>query len=165
VDVDESTRPGEPPRDYVLRLAAEKAAAGAHPGELVLAADTTVVIDGEILGKPSDPEDARRMLRLLSGRVHTVLTGIALADASAGRRETDLDESQVRITPMSDEEIAWYVETGEPMDKAGAYAIQGLGALLVEAVEGNYTNVVGLPIPCTSRLFARLGYNLRDFRP
>lgn len=164
MDLDESPWPDEPPRDYVLRLAEEKAAARAHPGELVLAADTTVVIDGEILGKPNDPQDARRMLRLLAGRVHTVLTGIALEDAAAGRRETDLDESRVRIAQMSDEEIAWYVDTGEPMDKAGAYAIQGLGSLLVEAVEGNYTNVVGLPIPCTHRLFRRMGYDLKDFR-
>lgn len=162
--MDESPRPGEPPRDYVLRLAAEKAAVRAQPGELILAADTTVVIDGEILGKPTDREDARRMLRLLSGRVHTVLTGIALEDGSAGRRETDVDRSRVRMIDMSEEEIDWYVDSGEPLDRAGAYAIQGLGSLLVEAVEGNYTNVVGLPIPCTKRLFARLGYELRDFR-
>jgi septum formation protein len=163
VDLDESPRNGELPRDYVLRLAIEKAAARAEPGELVLAADTIVVIDGEMLGKPLDREDACRMLRRLAGREHTVFTGIALADPSRGEEEADLDESRVQIAPLSAEEIAWYVDTGEPLDKAGAYAIQGLGSLLVERVEGNYTNVVGLPIPRTYRLFKRLGYDLRDF--
>ena len=158
-DVDESLRPGEPPRDYVLRLASEKASL---PGELVLAADTVVVVDGEILGKPRDDEDARRMLRLLSGREHTVLTGVALRDAAA--QAAEVDETRVRFAALSDAEIDWYVATGEPRDKAGAYAIQGLGSLFVEAVEGSYSNVVGLPIPRMYRLFARLGYDLKDFR-
>jgi septum formation protein len=161
--LDESPRSGEHPRDYVLRLAVEKAAAQAHPGELVLAADTTVVIDGEILGKPYDPEDARRMLRLLSGRVHTVLTGVALEEPATDRRASDVDESSVRFAPLTEEEIGWYAGTGEPLDRAGAYAIQGFGSLFVDAVEGNYTNVVGLPIPRVYRLFARMGYDLRDF--
>jgi septum formation protein len=156
VDLDESPLPGEAPRDYVLRLAVEKAAAAS--GELVLAADTTVVVDGEILGKPRDDEDARRMLRLLSGREHSVLTGIALGKAA------EVDETLVRFAPLSEAEIDWYVATGEPRDKAGAYAIQGLGSLFVESVEGSYSNVVGLPIPRMYRLFARLGYDLKDFR-
>lgn len=163
VDLDETPRPGEPPRDYVLRLAAEKAAARAEPGELVLAADTVVVVDGEILGKPRDPEDAKRMLRLLSGRTHTVLTGIALEEPGRGRL-ADVDASEVRVAALSDGEIGWYVDTGEPRDKAGAYAIQGLGSLFVEGVDGNYSNVVGLPIPRTYRLFARMGYDLKEFR-
>ena len=163
VDLDETPRPGEDPREYVLRLAAEKAEAQARPGELVLAADTVVVVDGEILGKPRDPDDARRMLRLLSGRAHTVLTGIALEEPGGGRA-ADVDESEVRVAALSGEEIDWYVATDEPRDKAGAYAIQGLGSLFVEALEGNYSNVVGLPIPRTYRLFARLGYDLKDFR-
>ena len=162
MDLDESLRPGEPPWAYVLRLAAEKAAARIEPGELVLAADTTVVVDGEILGKPRDEDDARRMLRLLSGRDHTVLTGIALEEGD--RRLAEVDETRVRFAPLSDAEVDWYVATGEPMDKAGAYAIQGLGSLFVEAVEGSYSNVVGLPIPRVYRLFARLGYDLKDFR-
>lgn len=162
VDVDESLLPDESPRDYVLRLATEKASAQAHPGELVLAADTTVVLDGEILGKPRDDEDARRMLRLLSGREHTVLTGVALQDASG--KAAEVDETRVRFAPLSDGEIDWYVATGEPRDKAGAYAIQGLGSLFVEAVEGSWSNVVGLPVPRTYRLFARLGYDLKEFR-
>lgn len=161
VDLDETPRPGEDPRAYVLRLAAEKAAARAEPGELVLAADTVVVVDGEILGKPRDPEDARRMLRLLSARTHTVLTGIALEEP--GREGmADVDASEVRMAALSEDEIAWYVDTGEPRDKAGAYAIQGLGSLFVEAVDGNYSNVVGLPIPRTYRLFRRMGYDLKE---
>lgn len=162
VDLDESPRPGEAPGDYVLRLAIEKAAARVEPGELVLAADTTVVVDGEILAKPLDDEDARRMLRLLAGREHSVLTGIALHGPDG--QAAEVDESRVRFAPLSDAEIDWYVATGEPRDKAGAYAIQGLGSLFVEAVEGNWTNVVGLPVPRMYRLFARLGYDLRAFR-
>ena len=162
-DIDESPRPGEEPRAYVLRLAKEKAAAQAGPGELVLAADTTVVIDGEILGKPEDPEDARRMLRRLADREHQVLTGIALEEPGRGRA-SDVVETRVRMAALTDEEMAWYVGTGEPMDKAGAYAIQGVGSLFVEAVDGTPSNVVGLPVPAVYRLFARLGYDLRSFR-
>ena len=167
VDLDESPLPGEAPGDYVLRLAGEKAAmarkTGAGPGELVLAADTTVVVDGEILGKPLDGEDARRMLRRLSGREHSVLTGIALRGPH-GEAAAEVDETLVRFAPLSEAEIDWYVATGEPRDKAGAYAIQGLGSLFVEGVEGSWSNVVGLPIPRTYRLFARLGYDLKSFR-
>jgi septum formation protein len=162
VDLDESPLPGESPRDYVLRLATEKAAARVEPGELVLAADTTVVVDGEILGKPLDDDDACRMLRLLAGREHAVLTGIALQGFSG--KAAEVDETLVRFSPLSGAEIDWYVATGEPRDKAGAYAIQGLGSLFVEAVEGSWSNVVGLPVPRTYRLFARLGYDLKDFR-
>jgi septum formation protein len=166
-DVDETPHPGEEAEAYVVRLAREKAAAVARPGELVLAADTTVVVDGEILGKPLDAEDARRMLRQLAGREHEVLTGIALAepnDGDEGRIAARADLSRVRMAPLTDEEIDWYVATGEPMDKAGAYGIQGLGSLFVEAVDGNYTNVVGLPIPAVYKLFAELGYDLKSFR-
>lgn len=161
-DVDETPHPGEAPRDYVLRLAREKAAAVARsgaPGELVLAADTTVVLDGEILGKPVDEEDARRMLRLLAGREHEVLTGVALQEV-AGRGAAAVEATRVRMAPLDDREIGWYAATGEPRDKAGAYAIQGLGSLFVEAVDGNYSNVVGLPIPAVYRLFRELGYDI-----
>lgn len=162
VDLDETPRPGEDPRAYVHRLAKEKAAARAAPGELVLAADTTVVVDGEILGKPDDADDARRMLRSLSGREHQVLTGIALEEPGRGG-VSDVAETLVRMAALTEEEIDWYVATGEPMDKAGAYAIQGLGSLFVEAVDGNHSNVVGLPVPAVYRLFAKLGYDLRSF--
>lgn len=163
VDVDETPRPGEEPRGYVLRLAREKAAARAAPGELVLAADTSVVLDGEILGKPVDAADARRMLSRLAGREHTVLTGAALLEAGRGDASA-VEESRVRIAALSDEELRWYVATGETLDKAGSYAVQGLGAMFVEAVYGDYTNVVGLPLPATYRLFRDLGHDLRSFR-
>lgn len=170
VDLDETPRPDEEPGAYVFRLAREKAAARAGvPGgmELVLAADTTVVLDGEILGKPLDVPDARRMLGRIAGREHTVLTGVALHERRAGgevRQVSTVVSSRVRMAAMSERQIAWYAATGEPLDKAGSYAVQGLGALFVEEVFGNYTNVVGLPLPATYRLFAELGYDLRDFR-
>jgi septum formation protein len=164
VDLDETPRDGEPPRDYVVRLAAEKAEAQAHPGEIVLAADTTVVLDGGILGKPRDPDEARWMLARIAGREHTVFTGVALAEPGRGRRASGVETSRVRMASLDEEWIAWYVTTGEPLDKAGSYAIQGLGALIVEEVHGNYTNVVGLPLPLVHRLFREMGYDLRDFR-
>jgi septum formation protein len=164
VDLDETPAAGEPPEETVLRLAREKAAARAEPGELVLAADTVVVIDGELLGKPRDAEDARRMLARIAGREHTVLTGVALEEPGRGRRTSDVERSQVRMASLTPDEIAWYVATGEPLDKAGSYAIQGIGALLVEEVHGNYTNVVGLPLPLTRRLFREMGWELLEFR-
>jgi septum formation protein len=163
VDLDETPLPDEDPRDTVLRLARAKAAAQAHPGELVLAADTVVVIDGELLGKPTGPADARRMLGRIAGREHTVLTAVALEEPGRDRA-VDIATSRVRMAALSPEEIAWYVATGEPLDKAGSYAVQGIGALFVEEVYGNYTNVVGLPLPLTYRLFRELGYDLMAFR-
>ena len=170
VDLDETPRPGEAPHDYVLRLAAEKAAQAdlAEMGELVLAADTIVVLGDELLGKPRDPGDARRMLAKIAGRTHTVLTGVAFEERRDGRelrRTVRVESSQVRMAALSEAEIAWYVATGEPLDKAGSYAVQGLGALFVEAIEGNYSNVVGLPLPLTARLCRELGYDLLGFRP
>ena len=149
-NVDETARPGESPEDYVKRVARDKAmAAGAAPSEIVLGADTVVVIDGEILGKPTGSADAARMLGLLAGREHEVLTGICL------RRGADIviDCARTRVwfTPLTREEIAKYVASGEPMDKAGAYAIQGLASKFVERIEGSYTNVVGLPIELVYR--------------
>ncbi|HEV8577456.1 MAG TPA: Maf family protein [Thermoanaerobaculia bacterium] len=162
-DLDETPLPGEDPRDTVRRLAQAKAVARAHPGELVLAADTVVVIDGELLGKPTDPADARRVLGRIAGREHTVLTAVALEEPDRDRRAAGVATSRVRMATMSPAEIDWYVATGEPLDKAGSYAVQGLGALYIEEVLGNYTNVVGLPLPLTYRLFRELGYDLRDF--
>lgn len=130
----------------------------------MLAADTVVVIDGELLGKPRDPEDARRMLAKIAGREHTVLTGVALEEPGRNRRASALERSQVRMAKLTSEEIDWYVATGEPLDKAGSYAIQEIGALIVEEVHGNYTNVVGLPLPLTRRLFRELGWEMLDFR-
>lgn len=164
-DVDETTRPGEEPEAYVGRLALEKAALGAGPGELVLGADTVVVLDGHLLGKPSGPAAAAAMLRRIAGREHTVFTGVALLEAATGRRAVVVERSRVRMAALSEAEVDWYVATGEPLDKAGAYAVQGLGALFVEEVHGNWTNIVGLPLPATRRLFAELGYRIEDFRP
>ncbi len=146
VAVDERRQPGEPPDRYVARVARLKAEAGAvrHPAEVVLAADTAVVIGDDVLGKPADEEDAARMLRLLSGRAHQVLTGVAIAQG--GRTLVHVETTTVRVHPLSPEEIAWYVRTGEPRDKAGAYAIQGLASRFIAGVDGSYTNVVGLPV-------------------
>jgi len=162
-EVDESPLWGEGPAAYVRRLARAKAAAAARPGELALGADTTVVLDSELLGKPGDDAEARGMLRRIAGRDHVVLTAVALCEPATGRTVEALESARVRMAPMSEEEIAWYVSTGEPHDKAGAYAAQGLGALFVERIEGAFGTVVGLPLPATYRLFAELGYNLRRF--
>jgi septum formation protein len=143
-DVDETPQDGELPRDYVIRIAADKAYAAAGAGEIVLGADTTVVVDGEILGKPRDAADAARMLALLSGRRHEVLTGICLQ--SAGRTTLECAETSVWFMPLSGQEIDDYVASGEPMDKAGAYGIQGLASKFVQRIEGCYFNVMGLPV-------------------
>ncbi len=165
-DLDETPRLNESPRDLVLRLAEEKAAAVVRPGELAIAADTVVVIDGEILGKPTDPADACRALATIAGRTHEVWTGVAISELSnegARRVVADADRTLVCMAALTSQEIAEYVATGEPLDKAGSYAIQGLGALHVETIDGNYTNVVGLPLPLVRRLFARLGRDVRSF--
>ena len=143
--VDETPLGGEKPEDYVVRLAELKATAvPARPGETVLGADTTVVIDGEMLGKPADAADARRMLARLSGRQHEVLTGICL---KRGREVVrDCATTKVWFAPMSAREIEEYVASGEPMDKAGAYAIQGLASKFIQRIDGCYFNVVGLPV-------------------
>jgi septum formation protein len=156
-DVDESPQAGEKPEAYVLRVAAEKARAvlGSFRGCAVLAADTTVVVDGDMLGKPTSDEDAARMLARLSGRSHQVMTGAVVA--AAGRQSGTVVSTTVRFVPMSPADIAWYVATGEPADKAGAYAVQGLGGRFVESVEGSYSNVVGLPLDEVGRLLEDLG--------
>ena len=147
-DVDEALRAGEPPVDYVERLAREKAGAVARARlfGLVLGADTVVVVEGEVLGKPRDAEDARRMLRLLRGRWHEVLTGVALVRAEDARAAVAHERTRVRFAEMTDAEVDWYVSTGEPADKAGAYAVQGRAALFIDGLEGDYWNVVGLPV-------------------
>ena len=154
-DVDESLRAGEQVTRYVERLAREKAetVAARRLFGLVLGADTTVVVEGEVLGKPRDETEARRMLRRLRGHWHEVVTGVALVRAETKQAVTTHARTRVRFAPMTDEEVDWYIATGEPADKAGAYAIQGHGALFIEAIDGDYWNVVGLPI--------RLVYQLR----
>jgi septum formation protein len=153
-DIDETPRDNEAPAAYVERLAIEKARAvfAMRPGARVLGADTTVTIDGEILGKPLDEADARRMLRLLSGRVHDVHTGVALVSA-AGERSS-VDTTRVWFDVMTEEDISWYVATGEPFDRAGAYAIQGVASRFIPRIEGSYSNVVGLPVALVSSILS-----------
>ena len=148
-DIDESRRPGEPPRDLVRRLAEAKARAVAvreTDADLVLGADTIAVAGREILGKPADREDARRILRLISGDRHRVLTGVALLDVARGSTITDVVETGVLMRPLSDREIDAYVESGEADGKAGAYAIQETADRFVTSLDGSFTNVVGLPL-------------------
>jgi septum formation protein len=155
--IDETRLDAEAPEEFVSRLAREKAerVASTRLFGLVLGADTTVVVDGHVLEKPRDEEDARRMLRLMSERWHEVLTGVALVSAESGRVATGLERTRVRFAAMSDEEIAWHVETGSVLDKAGAYAIQGRAALFIEGIEGDYWNVVGLPVRLVYELARR----------
>lgn len=152
-DIPEILVPGETGSEAAARLAREKAAAAAvrHAGEWILAADTLVLVDSVVLGKPADDRGAREMLRLLSGREHRVVTAVHLRKGFADGTG-EIEESRVRIAPMTDEEIRWYVETGEPRDKAGAYAVQGLGARFVEGVDGSFSNVMGLPARTVYRL-------------
>jgi len=150
--VPEQPLAGESPLDYAQRLAREKALAvfARHPDDAVLGADTVVVIDEHLLEKPGDTADAARMLRLLSGRTHQVITGVCLV--AAGFERTEAEITQVSFGEISDEEIAAYIKTGEPMDKAGAYGIQGMASRWVAGVTGCYFNVVGLPVARVYRL-------------
>jgi septum formation protein len=177
VQVNESVRPGETPVEHVRRLAAEKSAAawkahclgrpvldmpehhgarasrvgvGPHASDIVLGADTVVVVDGEILGKPKDDDDAQRMLRRLSGRDHVVLTGVSLR--TEGREWGAVDETRVWFAPLGDADIEWYVQTGEGRDKAGAYGIQGAASRFIPRIDGSYANVVGLPVALVAKL-------------
>lgn len=158
-DLDETPQADEAPEAYVLRLAREKARAVAarFPGAWVLAADTTVVLGSELLGKPRDEAEAREMLSRLSGRTHEVHTGVALAGRA---EEATVVRTRVTFRTLSAGEIDWYVGTGEPLDKAGAYAVQGRGGVFVEALEGSPTNVIGLPLGETLALLARAGVPL-----
>jgi septum formation protein len=157
---DESVLPGEAARDYVLRVAREKARA--VQGEVVLAADTSVVLRGEVLGKPADAADARRMLAMLSGTRHEVLTAVCVR-RNAAALGVELDtvvSTTVRFRGLTTAEIDWYIATGEPLDKAGAYALQGAGGAFVLSVEGSVSNVVGLPLAETAELLRRAGFVL-----
>ena len=158
-DIDESVSTGEDAIGYVKRLALAKVQTVAQrsAGRLILGADTTVVVEGELLGQPVDDEDARRMLKLLSGKWHEVLTGVALLRADTNAQPlVDYETTRVRFAEMSPEEINWYVATGEPRGKAGAYGIQGHAALFVEEIAGDYFNVVGLPVRLVYEMWHRL---------
>jgi septum formation protein len=160
VDVDERFRAGERPEQAVARLAEAKArvCSSDHPDEVILGADTTVVVKGQALGKPVDQADAARMLRLLSGRTHEVLTGVCLS--WQGRQRVDVASTRVQVAGLSEEDVAWYVSTGEPLDKAGGYAIQGLASRFIERIEGSYPNVVGLPVARVYALLRELGCDI-----
>lgn len=166
MDIDESVHGNETPDHYVLRLAKEKALAGLslHPDMLVLAADTTVVVDGDILGKPENDQDAKDMLMQLSGSVHQVLTGIAIGKNTQGQIiiESQAVQTEVYFAELNAAQIDHYIKTGEPMGKAGAYGIQGKAALFVERIEGSYSNVVGLPLAETGQLLQKFGIPLWD---
>jgi septum formation protein len=178
VEIDESVQTGERAEDYVRRLAMEKSAVvsgfpglgavvgsrtssgppegGSYEGHMILAADTAVVVDGEILGKPADAVDSRRMLGLLSGREHRVLTGLSLRSGSL--ELGGVESTSVWFSPLSRQDIDWYVASGEGRDKAGAYAIQGLASRLIPRIDGSYSNVVGLPVHRVARLMTEMGY-------
>jgi len=146
--VEETPGKGEMPRDCSIRLAEAKArhVALAHSGRWVIGADTIVVLDGQMFGKPDGLDDARRMLRRLSGRTHRVITGFSVVREDKGVAESRAVETEVDVKPLSEREIEGYLATGEPSGKAGAYAIQGVGAFMVTSIRGSYTNVVGLPV-------------------
>jgi septum formation protein len=147
-NIDESRHDHEDATTYVERVARAKAEVVMPrvPGATVVGADTVVVVDGMILGKPADEEDARRMLQLLQGRWHQVLTGVAVFNGNVNQPRVSHEVTEVKFAVMNEDEVSWYVATGEPMDKAGAYAIQGLGARFIKGIKGDYSNVVGLPV-------------------
>ncbi|MXQ55333.1 Maf family protein [Shimazuella alba] len=164
--VDESQIALTEPEQLVMELALLKArsvAATSFSSAVIIGADTVVSIDGKILGKPADRQHAVAMLQQLSGRKHQVFTGITLIECKAGEITqviTDFRQTNVWMTDLSDQTIAWYVDTGEPMDKAGSYGIQALGACLVDRIDGCYFNVVGLSLPLLHQMFGQLGYHL-----
>ncbi|MDO8836246.1 MAG: Maf family protein [Vicinamibacterales bacterium] len=157
-ETDESVYPGEGAREYALRVARDKAAVVSlrHPDEYVVAADTIVVVDGAILGKPRDDADAARMLGMLSGRVHDVVTAVIVRRGS--RERAGAESTQVTFARLTPDDIAWYVGSGEPRDKAGGYAIQGLASRFATGLVGSYSNVVGLPVALVCVLLRDLGF-------
>jgi septum formation protein len=163
-DVDETRLPEEQAAAYVERVARAKAEAVVAEGMIVIGADTAVVHEGKVLGKPAHPEEARAMLRRLQGESHEVFTGVAVGWMDGGPRfESLVDVAQVAMLPMTEEEIAWYVGTGEPLDKAGSYALQGLGGMFVSKVTGSPSTVVGLPIHLVGRLVGAAGGDVTRF--
>ena len=156
--IDERRRPPEPPADYVLRLAVDKARAvhAGYPDATILGADTTVVLEGEVLNKPLDAADAARMLRALSGRSHQVITGVALLHGQTEHSHVEM--TTVRFTPIPEPELTHYIASGDPLDKAGAYGIQGYAARWIPHIEGDFFNVVGLPLAATVHLLRASGH-------
>jgi septum formation protein len=165
-NIDETILPNEKPENYVIRLAKMKAEAIArnYQDSLVLGADTTVVIDEKIIGKPTTLEEAREMLRTLSGRWHEVLTGIAIIERKLDISKEGLQRTKVKFAHMSEEEIEFLIQEGNPLDKAGAYAVQAQAALFIEEIRGDYWNVVGLPINLVYKLVTNLGKESEEFK-
>ncbi len=166
-DLDERAHPGEEPRAYVERLAREKAEARSGPDTVAIGCDTAVVLDGEILGKPRDPAHAAEMLTRMADRTHEAITGVAVVRRTGTGPpgiHTGTSTTTVHFGPLPAERIAWYLDTGEPDDKAGAYGIQGAAALFADHIEGSTTNVMGLPLPLLDRLCADAGIDLLSFR-
>lgn len=161
-DIEEVVDPQLTPPEMAVAFSRRKAGAVArrHPDAVVIAADTLGVLDGCILGKPGDAEEARRMLKSMSGKAHSVFTGLTVIDGVTGASESRSVETVVRIKRLTDREIEAYVRTGEPLDKAGAYAIQGLGAVIVEGIEGDYYNVIGLPLAALADTLKRFGIDV-----
>jgi septum formation protein len=157
--VEEDFIKGESPRKHVLRLAEAKAldVGNQHPGRWVVAADTIVYVDHSILGKPKSREEAEKMLRCLSGKEHRVLTGFSVHHLEKGEGDREAVQTAVKVKKLAQAEIDWYVKTGEPYDKAGGYAIQGMGSFMIESIKGSYTNVVGLPLCELIQMLSRLG--------
>jgi septum formation protein len=157
--VPEVREEGEAPEEYVARLSRDKAAAIAreHSTRWVIAADTTVLLGEQLLEKPADAADAMRMLGTIAGRTHIVYTGVTLQNLEREYRDTRVAESEVRMLPLSDGDVEWYVATGEPLDKAGAYAVQGVGAMFIDSIHGSYTNVVGLPLATLFQMLRKAG--------
>jgi septum formation protein len=151
--------PHEAANDFAVRVAEQKALAvgNTYPHAWVIGADTVVALEGEILGKPRDRQDARRMLQRLADREHVVITGYAVVKVAEGKKASGVEETRVKINALAEPEIEWYINTGEPFDKAGGYAIQGKGAFMVEWIAGSYTNVVGLPLSRLLRLLKEMG--------
>jgi septum formation protein len=158
----------ETPEEYVARLSREKAHAISerHPERWVIAADTTVALDDLVLEKPADADDAKRMLKTIAGKTHVVYTGVTLTRANPHYIDTHVATSEVRMLPLTERDIAWYVATGEPLDKAGAYAAQGVGGLFIDSIHGSFTNVVGLPLALLFQMLRKAGidplYNRQD---
>jgi septum formation protein len=164
-DVPEEHRAGERANDYVARLSQDKAEAIAlqRRSDWVIAADTTVLLGDQLLEKPKDPADAARMISLIAGKTHFVYTGVTLQNVDAGYRETRVAETEVAILPLSSQDVQWYVDTGEPLGKAGAYAAQGIGAMFIDSIRGSYTNVVGLPLALLFQMMRNAGIDpLKD---
>ncbi len=157
--IPEERQAGEAPEEYVARLSREKAHAVAalHPSQWVIAADTTVLLGDQLLEKPLDDADAERMLSLIAGRTHIVYSGVTLQNLDRKYHDTRVAETEVRMLPLSHQDIRWYVRTKEPMDKAGAYAVQGIGSMFIDSVHGSYSNVVGLPLAMLFQMLRKAG--------